>query len=116
MKDIKKKIDGIQIMLTGLYEGGDVTEAARSSIQYTIDEAQKQLKSMGSSSSVMRYFFITFSGQGTSSGSVWFEADGHPSAVQIKEAITNKFSEVKDPAIMSVVEMNENDYKAFDYT
>ena len=36
------KIKNIEVMLNGLYDGGDVTEAARSSIQYTINEAKKK--------------------------------------------------------------------------
>lgn len=61
---------------------------------------------------VMRYFFITFKGHGTTAGSLWFEADGYPSHVKIKEVITTKFTEVSTPAIMSIVEMNEKDFKA----
>ena len=46
MNEIQKKINSIQTMLDGLYEGGDVTEAARSSLQYTLNEAQKVVKNI----------------------------------------------------------------------
>lgn len=41
MSEMQKKINSIQSMLDGLFEGGDVTEAARSSLQYTLNEAQE---------------------------------------------------------------------------
>jgi hypothetical protein len=44
MDEIKDKIEGIQIMLNGLFSGGDVTNAARSSIQFAINEAKKAVK------------------------------------------------------------------------
>lgn len=46
MKEIQSKLDDIQTMLNGLYDGGDVTEAARSSLQYTLNEAQKVVKNI----------------------------------------------------------------------
>lgn len=46
MNEIQSKLDSIQTMLNGLYDGGDVTEAARSSLQYTLNEAQKVVKNI----------------------------------------------------------------------
>jgi hypothetical protein len=40
---MEEHIRTIQIMLDGLYEGGDVSEAARSSLQYAINMAQEAL-------------------------------------------------------------------------
>ena len=60
---------------------------------------------------VMRYFFISFTGEGD--GNIWFEATGMPSHFKIKELITNKFPQLKNPSIMSVNEMSEKDFKDF---
>lgn len=46
MNEIQSKLNDIQTMLNGLYDGGDVTEAARSSLQYTLNEAQKVVKNI----------------------------------------------------------------------
>ena len=46
MNEIQGKLNDIQTMLNGLYDGGDVTEAARSSLQYTLNEAQKVVKNI----------------------------------------------------------------------
>lgn len=46
MNEIQSKLNDIQTMINGLYDGGDVTEAARSSLQYTLNEAQKVVKNI----------------------------------------------------------------------
>ena len=46
MNEIQRKLNDIQTMLSGLYDGGDITEAARSSLQYTLNEAQKVVKNI----------------------------------------------------------------------
>lgn len=58
--------------------------------------------------SVMRYFFITFNGDGV--GAIWFNADGFPSHKQMLTAIKTKYPEMKNPVITGIKELSEKDY------
>jgi hypothetical protein len=58
MTEIETKIKNIEIMLDGLHNGGDVTEAARSSIQYAINEAKNVINKSESISGVTDWLFI----------------------------------------------------------
>lgn len=60
---------------------------------------------------VMRFYLVSFDGEG--SGSIWFNYDGFPSHLWIKEQITKMFPQVKTPVIMHIQELSEKDYKAF---
>ncbi len=48
---MKNKINDIEVMLNGLHDGGDVTDAAKSSLQYTVNEAKKEALTMHAVSS-----------------------------------------------------------------
>jgi len=62
----------------------------------------------------MRYFLIAYTTE-SSNGSIWFEYNGFPSHVWLKETIVQKFKMINTiPAIMSIYEFkNEQDYNDF---
>lgn len=85
----------------------EVTAKLRKSIK---DHLTEQLPIRG----VVRFYLVSFDGEG--SGSIWFNYDGFPSHLWIKEQITQRFPQVKTPAIMHIQELSEKDYKAFNCT
>lgn len=75
------------------------------------NEYVKWLESKLSTNKGVRFYLVSFQGEGT--GSIWFGYNGFPSSLWIKNHIIKKFPQVKKPAIMHIQELNENDYKSF---
>ena len=61
---------------------------------------------------VMRFYLVSFYDK-EGRGSIWFNYDGFPSHLWIREQITIKYPQITKPAIMHIQELNEKNYTAF---
>ncbi len=106
MKDIREQI----YEFIDLYVDTAQPKKLCSSIQDLVEElAESKVKNLPMHS-VMRYFFISFNGDGV--GAIWFNADGFPSHKQMLTAIKTKYPEMKNPVVTGIKELSEKDYNS----
>jgi hypothetical protein len=94
----------------------DVTRFNARYINWLESEFEKEVSETTSEHSishgVSRCLLVSFSDT-NGVGSIWFQSKRFPSYLEIKKVITDKYPEIKNPAITNIVELSEEDFTSF---
>ena len=109
-EDLKYILETLEYGLSNCSDDNSDTTTHFNRFQNSIDLVERELNKTDIIPDVMRYFFITFNGNGV--GAIWFNADGFPSHKQMLDAIKTKYPEMTNPVVTGIKELSEKDYNS----